>query len=144
MYPTVVRFGGYLGDQFALDAKESPVLARLGQALRQREDERRFPGGHPENWHDWWGAAAADPALAGHVAERARRRVEAGHHVSESTLLATHVEALRAAGFAEVGTLWQRGDSRLLCGVLPADLDGQGILSRRPAARAAARSRSAG
>ena len=78
------------------------------------------------------------------VAERARRRVEAGHHVSESTLLATHVEALRAAGFAEVGTLWQRGDSRLLCGVLPADLDGQGILSRRPAARAAARSRSAG
>jgi len=45
--------------------------------------------------------------------------VEAGHHASESTLLATHVEALRAAGFAEVGTLWQRGDNRLLCAVLP-------------------------
>jgi len=27
-------------------------------------------------------------------------------------------------GFAEVGTLWQRGDNRLLCGVLPADQDG--------------------
>src|SRR5204862_12601 len=66
---TVLRPGGLLldGDHFSLDAKESPVLARLGQALRQREDERRFPGGHPENWHDWWGAAAADPALAGHV-----------------------------------------------------------------------------
>ena len=76
----------------------------------------------------------ADPALAGHVAERARRRVEAGHHVSESTLLATHVEALRAAGFAEVGTLWQRGDNRLLCGVLPADQDDEGILSQRPTA----------
>jgi hypothetical protein len=25
------------------------------------------------------------------------------------------------AGFAEVGTLWQRGDNRLLCGVLPAE-----------------------
>jgi len=118
---SVLRPGGLLldGDHFALDAKESPVLARLDRALLQREDARRFPGGHPENWHDWCDAAAADPALAGHVAERARRRVEAGHHVSESTLLATHVEALRAAGFAEVGTLWQRGDNRLLCGVMP-------------------------
>jgi SAM-dependent methyltransferase len=117
----VLRPGGLLldGDHFALDAKESPVLARLDRALRQREDQRRFPGGHPESWHAWWDAAAADPALAGHVAERARRRVEAGHHASESTLLATHVEALRAAGFAEVGTLWQRGDNRLLCGILP-------------------------
>ena len=59
--------------------------------------------------------------LAGHVAERARRQVEAGHHESQSTFLATHVEALRAAGFAEVGTLWQRGDNRLLCGVMPGE-----------------------
>ena len=120
---SVLRPGGLLldGDHFAVDAKESPTLARLDQALRQREDRRRFPGGHGENWRDWWEAAAADPALAGHVAERARRRVDAGHHDSESTQLATHVEALRAAGFAEVGTLWQRGDNRLLCGVLPSD-----------------------
>ena len=97
------------------------ALLRLNRELRQREDKRRFPAGHPENWHDWWDAAAADPALAGHVAERARRQVEAGHHESESTLLATHVEALRAAGFAEVGTLWQRGDNRLLCAVMPGE-----------------------
>ena len=51
------------------------------------------------------------------MAERARRQVEAGHHASESTLLATHVEALKAVGFAEVGTLWQRGGNRLLCAV---------------------------
>jgi hypothetical protein len=30
-----------------------------------------------------------------------------------------HVHALRAAGFAEIGTLWQRGENRVLCGVLP-------------------------
>ena len=122
---SVLRPGGLLldGDHFILDAKESPVLARLDRVLREREDQRRFPGGHGENWYAWWDAAAADPALAGHVAERARRRVEAGHHLSESTLLATHVEALQAAGFAEVGTLWQRGDNRLLCGVLPAVTD---------------------
>ena len=118
---SVLRPGGLLldGDHFTLDARESPVLARLDLALRQREDRRRFPGGHPESWHAWWEAAAADPALAGHVAERARRRVDAGHHGTESTQLATHVEALRAVGFAEVGTLWQRGDNRLLCAVLP-------------------------
>jgi SAM-dependent methyltransferase len=119
---SVLRPGGLLldGDHFTLDAKESPTLARLDLALRQREDRRRFPGGHPESWHAWWEAAAADQALAPHVAERSRRRVDAGHHGSESTQLATHVEALRAAGFAEVGTLWQRGDNRLLCAVLPA------------------------
>ena len=117
---SVLRPGGLLldGDHFAVDAKGSPTLARLDVALRHREDRRRFPGGHPESWSAWWEAAAADPALAGHVAERQRRHV--GHHGPESTQLATHVEALRAAGFAEVGTLWQRGDNRLLCGVLPA------------------------
>ena len=118
---SVLRPGGLLldGDHFTLDAKESPALARLDLALRQREDRRRFPSGHPESWHAWWEAAAADPALAGHVAERRRRQVDAGHHGTESTQLATHVEALRAAGFAEVGTLWQRGDNRLLCAILP-------------------------
>jgi len=118
---SVLRPGGLLldGDHFTLDAKESPTLARLDLALREREDQRRFPGGHPESWHAWWEAAAADPALAGHVAERSRRRVDAGHHGTQSTQLATHVEALSAAGFAEVGTLWQRGDNRLLCAVLP-------------------------
>jgi SAM-dependent methyltransferase len=125
---TILRPGALLlnGDHFRLDAKEFPTLDRLDLALRQREDQRRFPGGHAESWHGWWDAAAADPALAGHVAERQRRHVDAGHHGTESTLLGTHVEALKAAGFAEVGTLWQRGDNRLLCAVLPGELHSSG------------------
>jgi SAM-dependent methyltransferase len=117
---TVLRPGGLLlnGDHFALDAKQYPTLAALDLALRRREDLRRFPDGHKESWHAWWEAAAADPALAEHVAQRIRRHVD-GHHGSGSTQLATHVDALRAVGFAEVDTLWQRGDNRLLCGVLP-------------------------
>jgi SAM-dependent methyltransferase len=119
---TVLRPGAPLlnGDHFTVDAKEFPTLARLDRAIRQREDRRRFPGGHPESWHGWWEAAAADPLLAGHVTERERRQVEAGHHGKGSPQLAAHVDALRAAGFAEIGTLWQRGDNRLLCAVLPA------------------------
>lgn len=116
---TVLKPGGLLldGDHFELDEKENPVLARLDRALRQREDARRFPGGHNESWLGWWEAVAADPVLVARAAERDRRRVDAGHHRQESTQLATHVDALRAAGFAEVGTLWQRGDNRLLCAV---------------------------
>jgi SAM-dependent methyltransferase len=119
---TVLGPGGLLlnGDHFTLDTKEAPTLARLDLALRQREDQRRFPDGHPESWSAWWEAVAADPLLSERAAERSRRRVEAGHHGSESSQLATHVEALIQAGFAEVGTLWQRGDNRLLCAVLTA------------------------
>ena len=120
---TVLRPGGLLlnGDHLNLDPKESPALARLDLALRRREDLRRFPEGHPESWQAWWEAVAADPLLAPRAAERRRRQVDAGHHGTESTQLATHVQALKAAGFTEIGTLWQRGDNRLLCGVLPAE-----------------------
>jgi hypothetical protein len=31
---------------------------------------------------------------------------------------AQHVAVLRAAGFTEIGTLWQYGDNRILCAVM--------------------------
>lgn len=117
---TVLRPGGLLldGDHLHEDESTAPVLARLGRSVREREDQRRFPDGHRESWAGWWEAVIADPALAGPAAERERRRYSADHHVAESTLLSAHVSALRAAGFTEIGTLWQRGDNRLLCAVL--------------------------
>jgi SAM-dependent methyltransferase len=115
---TVLRPGGLFldGDHFGSDPN-APTLVRLEHELLEQEDQRRFPDGHGEGWTRWWEAAAADPALSGLVAERSRRAVDANHHGSPAGLLATHVDALRAAGFAEVGTLWQRGGNRLLCGV---------------------------
>jgi SAM-dependent methyltransferase len=116
-----LRPGGLVlnGDHMSPDDSE-PTLGRLGRVLIEREEQRRMPGGLAETWTDWWEAAAADPALAELVAERAVRRVDSGHHGSPAGRLSVQVHALRTAGFAEVGTLWQRGDSRLLCGVLPA------------------------
>ena len=115
---TVLRSGGLFldGDHFGSDPAAT-TLVRLEHELIEREDRRRFPDGHGEGWTRWWEAAAADPALSGLVAERSERAVDANHHGSPSGLLATHVDALQAAGFAEVGTLWQRGGNRLLCGV---------------------------
>ena len=106
------------GDHLRLDEAEQPVLARLDRVLEEREDRRRYPDGHAghgEDWQQWWQAVAADPALAGSAAERERRSVR--HHGPEGTLLAVHVDALRAAGFAEVGTIWQRGANRVLAAV---------------------------
>ncbi len=116
----VLRPGGLMlnGDHLTEDERTAPTLARLGQALIQREEHRRAPGGHGETWEGWWASVKADPALADLVAERARRAFVPEHHGSPSGRLDVHVDALRTAGFAEVGTIWQRGDNRLLCAVL--------------------------
>lgn len=116
----LLRPGGLFldADHLRLDEKENPALARLDRVLEEAEDRRRFPGGHAghaEDWRQWWQAIAADPALAGATAERERRTVH--HHGPEGTLLAVHTGALRAAGFAEIGTLWQRGSNRLLAAI---------------------------
>jgi SAM-dependent methyltransferase len=115
----LLRSGGLLlnGDHLRVDESVSPVLARLGEALLTREDQRRFPNGHAESWTGWWDAIAAEPALAAELAEREAWRDHADHHGWASRLLATHLEALHNAGFTEAGTLWQRGENRLLCAV---------------------------
>jgi SAM-dependent methyltransferase len=116
----LLRPGGLFldGDHFRLSETENPVLARLDRVLEERESRRRFPdgrAGRAEDWGQWWLAAGADPALAARVTEREQRHV--GHHGPESVQLTVHTSALRAAGFTEIGTLWQRGANRLLCAV---------------------------
>jgi SAM-dependent methyltransferase len=117
---SLLRPGGLFldGDHLRIDETETPALARLDRAIEEAEDRRRFPdghAGHAEDWRQWWQAVAAEPALADAAAERERGTVQ--HHGPEGTLFAVHTAALRAAGFAEVGTLWQRGSNRLLAAV---------------------------
>src|SRR5713226_4944305 len=47
----VLRPGGLLldGDHLKDDEAVTPTLARLGRALIEREEQRRFPGGHSES-----------------------------------------------------------------------------------------------
>lgn len=116
----LLRPGGLFldGDHLRLSEEENPVLARLDRAVEEGHALRRRPGGdagRAEDWEQWWRAVAADSALAGAMAERERRAVH--HHGPESTRLAVHLRALRAAGFAETGTVWQRGSDRILAAV---------------------------
>ena len=97
--------------------KPASAIARLDRALQERETARRFAADRPEGWREWWEAAADDPALAALLAPNAVQAAGTDHNGAESGLLATHVNALRESGFAEVGTLWQCGDNRLLCAV---------------------------
>jgi trans-aconitate methyltransferase len=110
---TVLRSGGLLlnGDHLQSD---DTAIAALERAVAERAAGRRPHHGRLEEWGQWWEAVAADPLLA---RLGGARPGTAGHHGSESGTLVTHVDALRAAGFAEIGTLWQRGDDRLLCAV---------------------------
>ena len=85
----VLRPGGLLldGDHFTLDAKESPTLARLDLALRQREDQRRFPGGHSESWNAWWGSRRRRPRAGrsrGGAQAPPRRRGSPRQHVGSA------------------------------------------------------------
>jgi SAM-dependent methyltransferase len=116
----LLRPGGVVlnGDHMRED-DTAPRLVGLGRALIEREEQRRQVAGEIETWEAWWEAAAADPDLAALNDARLARRVESEHHGSPAGRLSVHVRALRAAGFAEVGTLWQRGDNRLLCAVMP-------------------------
>jgi SAM-dependent methyltransferase len=117
---TVLRPGGLLldGDHLRENETVSPVLARLGHVLIERAERRRPAADDAETWSGWWDAVAADPALTELFTRRQRLDLDTEHHGSPAGLLQTHVDALRAAGFAEIGTLWQVGDNRLLCGVL--------------------------
>lgn len=115
----VLRPAGLLldGDHFTGGEHTGPVLAELSEALTDRAEQRRFPLGHAETWSGWWSAVAADPQLAELAARRERLALDSAHHGSPSGWLATHVDALLAAGFSEVGTLWQAGNNRILCAV---------------------------
>jgi SAM-dependent methyltransferase len=69
-----------------------------------------------EDYDAWWAAVVAEPALAHEVAER-ERRWHAHPHEDEAHSYEFHQSALFAAGFAEVGTIWQHLANRVLIAI---------------------------
>lgn len=86
-------------------------------ADRERADrESRYAAGAVLSWEAWWDHVAKDPTLGPLVEQR--RRVFAGRHAAEFLPpVSWHLEALRKAGYAEVGITWRGASDAAVTGV---------------------------
>ncbi|ARQ69121.1 class I SAM-dependent methyltransferase [Streptomyces marincola] len=109
----LLRPGGVLvnADHFPSDGA---LCSRLTAHVGRRRQEAA-PVGQALDWESWWAAAARDPELADAFAQRALR--PAPGDPDEPLTLSRHVRLLRAAGFRQVCTVWQYGQSRVLVAV---------------------------
>jgi SAM-dependent methyltransferase len=110
----VIRSGGVLlnGDRLDFDHDQRTISET---AQKVQPEWQPAPEG-AEDWAAWWEAVEADRMLAEAIAERRRR----GHdhpHDDEGLAYEFHRAALLAAGFSEVGTIWQHLVNRVLVAV---------------------------
>ena len=116
----LLRPGGVFldGDHLREDETSNPVLARLDRVLEGAGGAAALPerAGRPRGGLGTSGGSRS-PRTPHWPRPRGRAGAGPRPHGSEGAQFAVHSGALRAAGFAEVGTLWQHGSSRVLCGV---------------------------
>lgn len=127
VYRTVhglLRPGGlFLNGDHVPFGRETPTLETIaGRVSRTRREHRAKVA---ESWDDWWAAFEAVPALRDEFVERNRRYPAARHHEAAFTF-DQHARRLREAGFAEVGTVWQEFDDRVLVAVRRAPRSSRG------------------
>lgn len=86
-------------------------LDHLAESLRDAPEGE----GEGEDWAGWWQGVREDP----HLGAVLRELAQPGPVLSSDHLVSAerHVELLRAAGFAEVGTLWRHGPSAVMVAV---------------------------
>lgn len=105
----MTRFGGLFVNADNLFDPQ-PGIADLAAALR------RSRVGGDEDWDGWWHAVRTDPALA--ALATGRRHDHGGDH---RLSVAEHVSALRAAGYGQIGPVWQVGDDVILAALRGSD-----------------------
>lgn len=106
--------GGLLvnGDHL-YEAADRARLREVADAVQKSRAKRaNVPDG--EGWSEWWEAVQRAPELADLVRTRASG---VAHHVDPEPTVDDHVAALAAAGFAEIGTVWQSGADRVLVAI---------------------------
>ncbi|MFN2582532.1 MAG: trans-aconitate 2-methyltransferase [Candidatus Dormibacteria bacterium] len=111
---SVLRPGALLlnGDRFDFDHDQT-AIARTASSV---QPEWPPVPDDAEDWNAWWAAVERDPALAVDVAQRHARHHDHPHD-NEAHRYEFHRAALLAAGFSEVGTIWQRMVNRVLVAV---------------------------
>jgi SAM-dependent methyltransferase len=111
----ILRPGGVLVNaDHLLQDDATDIAAHVG---------RKWAGRHNvfahEDWDSWWAAAQRDPELTELFTER--QRCPGLHSSSRSCnnglTLNRHAQMLRQAGFSQVGSVWQVGNSCVLVAV---------------------------
>jgi SAM-dependent methyltransferase len=112
----LLRPGGVFVNADHMPDEGLPGLTeKLGDLARERR-EARYAAGAVLSWEAWWDHVAKDPTL-GPLVER-RNAVFANRDHTEWTPAATwHLDALRTAGYAEVGLLWRGADDAAVAGI---------------------------
>ncbi|HEY3714534.1 MAG TPA: class I SAM-dependent methyltransferase [Jatrophihabitantaceae bacterium] len=110
-----VRPGGVLvnGDHLH-ESADRPRLDDLTRTVRRQRAVRVGSAGE-EDWDAWWDAVREAPELSELTAMRGPKGVD--HQVDDLPTVDDHLHALRGAGFAEAGTVWQHGDDRVVVAV---------------------------
>jgi ubiquinone/menaquinone biosynthesis C-methylase UbiE len=102
----VLRPGGVFINADHMPDEGLPTLnEKLGDRERTRRDAR-YASGAVLSWEAWWDHVAKDPTL-GPLVEQRRQVFTGGHAAEFDGPLSWHLDALRAAGFSEVGTVWR-------------------------------------
>ena len=105
---TVLRPGGVLVNADHMPDDGLPGLTERLVARADAGRDARYAAGAVLSWRDWWDRLADDPVLGPLLAQR-RAVYPDGHHVEWLPPVSWHLEALWAAGFREVGTVWRGG-----------------------------------
>jgi SAM-dependent methyltransferase len=113
----VLRPGGIFANADHMPEESLPGLSERLRERGRQEREARYATGAATSWSDWWAIAARDEFLAPKAAERERIYPAVGHHQEWTPPATWHVEALRAAGFAEAGVLWRGGTDAAVVGL---------------------------
>ena len=100
------------GDRFDFDHDQT-VIGSVAHAV-QPDWPPVDPGA--EDWPAWWAAVEAEPGFAEALLERKRRSHDHPHD-NQAHSYDFHRAALLAAGFKEVGTIWQHLVNRVVIAI---------------------------
>ena len=103
------------GDHLDFSA-DLPAFQKVSEAVYARIQEDAFQTRGVENWTHWWEALAQEPEMQPLLVERERRFAWRDPDRKEA-VFDLHVGALRDAGFAQVGVIWQKFNNRVLMAV---------------------------
>ena len=112
----VLRPGGIFVNADHMPDAAVPALTKRLIARADARRSARHAAGAALSWQEWWQRVTADPVLAPLVAQR-QKIYPTGHSAEWHPPSAWHLEALRAAGFTEAGTIWRGGPDAAVAGV---------------------------